>query len=136
MLITPAGTSEASSTVYNSVAARGCASDGIAITVLPTATAGPTSDTNPNRGSASGQAMPITPMGSFMASVAQIATRHPRDPLREFVGTLRQVLGEIVQDLAAIVAARLRPTVRGVRRLDRIADVLAVPLRDLGEQRP
>src|SRR5438445_714181 len=69
MLITPAGTSEASSTVYSSVAARGCASDGIAITVLPTATAGLTSDTNPNRGSASGQAMPITPMGSFMASV-------------------------------------------------------------------
>src|SRR2546429_4506028 len=49
MLITPAGTSEASSTVYSSVAARGCTSEGIAITVLPTATAGPTSDTNPNR---------------------------------------------------------------------------------------
>src|SRR5438034_10647558 len=80
-------------------------------------------------------ALPISRV-HFAAGVAEIATRHPRDPLREFVGTLRQVLGEIVQDLAAIVAARLRPTVRGVRRLDRIADVLAVPLRDLGEQRP
>ena len=100
----------------------------------------------PNRGLVDGPVVLVRPGGvgeeardarvHFAACVAQIASRHPRDPLREFVGTLRQVLGEIVQDLAAIVAARLRPTVRGVRRLDRIADVLAVPLGDLGEQRP
>src|SRR2546421_5290476 len=69
MLITPAGTSDAASTVYSSVAASGCASDGTATTVLPTATAGATSDTNPSSGCSSGQAIPITPMGSFMASV-------------------------------------------------------------------
>src|SRR5438034_4197259 len=38
-------------------------------------------------------ALPISRV-HFAACVAQIATRHPRDPLREFVGTLRQVLGE------------------------------------------
>src|SRR2546425_6118264 len=64
--------SEASSTVYNSVAARGCASDGIAITVLPTATAGPTSDTNPNRGSASGRSEEHT---SELQSLAYLVCR-------------------------------------------------------------
>ena len=69
MLITPAGTSDASSTVYSSVAASGCASEGMAIVVLPVATAGATSDTKPSRGYSSGQARPITPIGSFMARV-------------------------------------------------------------------
>src|SRR2546430_16005504 len=67
MLITPAGTSDASSTVYSSVAASGRASDGTATTVLPTATAGATRDTNPSSGCTPGQAIPITPIGSFLA---------------------------------------------------------------------
>src|SRR3989442_9806137 len=69
MLITPAGTSEVSSTLYSSVAATGWASDGIATTVFPTATAGATSETNPSSGSSSGAATPTTPIGSFLASV-------------------------------------------------------------------
>src|SRR2546428_13022862 len=68
MLITPAGTSEVSSTLYSSVAASGGASDGIATTVFPTAMAGATSETNPSSGSSSGAAMPSTPIGSFLAS--------------------------------------------------------------------
>src|SRR3989442_399368 len=63
MLITPAGTSEVSSTLYNSVAASGWASDGIATTVFPTAMAGATSETYPSSGSSSGLAMPITHLG-------------------------------------------------------------------------
>src|SRR3989442_11353841 len=68
MLITPAGTSEVSSTLYSSVAASGWASDGIATTVFPTATAGATSETKPSSGSSSAAAMPTTPIGSFIAS--------------------------------------------------------------------
>src|SRR2546425_1400127 len=97
MLITPAGTSEASSIVYSSVAARGCASDGIAITVLPTATAGLTSDTNPNRGSASGQAMPITPMGIACPEA---------EPLLGFVSRSEEHTSEL-QSLAYLVCRLL-----------------------------
>jgi len=99
----------------------------------------------PDRGLVHGPVVLIGPRGvgeqardarvHFTAPVAARATREARDSIREFVGALRQVLGEIVQDLPAIVAARLRPSVRCVRRFDGVPDVLAVPLRDLGEQR-
>src|SRR3989442_483605 len=78
MLITPAGTSEVSSTLYSSVAASGWASDGIATTVFPTAMAGATSETNPSSGSSSGAAMPSTPIGSFISSEAPTVRRHDR----------------------------------------------------------
>ncbi len=67
--MTPPGTSEVSSTWYKSVAARGNACEGTATTAFPTATAGSTVDSSPSSGYSSGQAIPITPTGSFMARV-------------------------------------------------------------------
>jgi aldehyde dehydrogenase (NAD+) len=69
MFSTPPGRSDVSSTWYRSVAASGCASDGTAITRLPSAIAGATSELKPSRGASFGQMMPITPTGSFSATV-------------------------------------------------------------------
>src|SRR5262245_16353109 len=69
MLTTPAGTSLVSSTWYKSVAASGWRSDGISTIVLPMATVGASSATQPSSGYSSGQATPITPIGSGAASV-------------------------------------------------------------------
>src|SRR5581483_3515111 len=171
MLITPAGTSEASSTVESSAAASGSLSEGTATTVFPTATAGATSDTNPRSGGASGQATPTTPIGSCIASVTPlqrhivhravvlvgprgvaeqpgnarldlapggglVPAREGREPRRELVRALREVLGEIVEHLRAGVAARARPGGGRVGRFDRVADVLAVPQGHFAERRP
>src|SRR2546422_5761749 len=76
MLTTPPGRSEASSTVYNSVAASGCASEGIATTVLPVASAGATSDTNPSKGCSAGQAVPKTPIGSLDRKSTRLNSSH------------------------------------------------------------
>jgi len=46
---------------------------------------------------------------------------------------LRQVLGQVVENLPAVVAAGLRPGFRGVRRFDGVPDILAVSLGDLGQ---
>src|SRR2546423_12825680 len=58
---------------------------------------------------------------------------HGTDEPREFRRPYRQVLGDIVEDLPAVVAAGMRPCGRRVRRLDGVADVFAVPLGDFGE---
>src|SRR5213078_2552112 len=70
----------------------------------------------------------------FTAPIGHVVARHRGDPLCEFLGTLRQVLGHVVQHLSAIVAARLRPSVGGVRRFHGVPNVFAVPFGDFGEE--
>ena len=53
------------------MAASGCAALGTATTALPIAIAGATSETKASSGASSGQTMPITPQGSFIASVTK-----------------------------------------------------------------
>ena len=110
--------------------------------------------------------MPITPIGSFIASATPrsgtwctwpsylsahapyVNSRRthastsaaPSPPVsalirrRELVGARREILGDVVEDLRAIVAGRLAPASRrGVRRFDRVADVLAISLADFAE---
>ena len=48
----------------------------------------------------------------------------------------REVLSDVVKDLSAEMAGRLGPAGRGVRRFDRIADVLAVPFPHLADDTP
>src|SRR6266702_6855946 len=69
MLITPAGRSDVSSTLYRSVAESGAGSDGTTTTVFPVATSGATRETKPSSGWSAGQATPTTPIGSFIARV-------------------------------------------------------------------
>ena len=52
---------------------------------------------------------------------------------RELVRANREVLGDVVQDLAARVTACLRPSGGRVRRFDRVADVFAIPVAHLAE---
>src|SRR2546428_6632720 len=52
---------------------------------------------------------------------------------RELVRADREALRDVVQNLAATVTARLRPPGGRVRRFDRVADVLAIPVADLSE---
>src|SRR2546426_5982382 len=52
---------------------------------------------------------------------------------RELVRADREALRDVVQNLAATVTARLRPAGGRVRRFDRVADVLAIPVADLSE---
>ena len=51
--------------------AQGMAAEGTATTQLPMAIAGMTSETNASSGASSGQTIPITPHGSFIASVTK-----------------------------------------------------------------
>ena len=57
-------------TWYRSQAESGCFSLGMMTMVLPRTTAGANRDTKPSRGYSSGQAMPITPTGSWILTVA------------------------------------------------------------------
>ena len=52
-----------------SSAATGLDCDGTMTTRLPIASAGIKADTNPSKGASSGAMMPMTPKGSFIASV-------------------------------------------------------------------
>ena len=57
-------------TWYISTAIMGCFWLGAITTVLPRMTAGASSDTKASKGHVSGQAMPITPTGSWILTVA------------------------------------------------------------------
>ena len=71
----------------------------------------------------------------FTAGVTRVASGHGSQALPELVGALREVLGHVVENLSAVVPARPRPRGRGMGCLYRVPDVLAIPLRDLGEER-
>ena len=75
MLTTPAGTSDVSSTDRSRSRASGCAARGHDDDALPIAIAGATSETKPSSGASSGQTTPITPHGSFIASVTKRVLR-------------------------------------------------------------
>ena len=46
----------------------------------------------------------------------------------------REVLGDVVEDLRTLVAGELAPCAPGVRRLDRVADVLPVAFTGLAQR--
>ena len=59
-----------------------------------------------------------------------------REAVGELVGARRQVLGQVVEDLRAVVRRSRRPSrLAGARRLDGVADVLAVAVADLADAR-
>ena len=53
------------------MALNGCAAEGTATTALPIAMAGMMSEMKPSSGASSGQTMPMTPHGSFIAMVTK-----------------------------------------------------------------
>ncbi len=59
-------------------------------------------------------------------SSAAFATPASLQPRRELRLALAQVLGEVIQHLRPVVPRGLAPALRRMRRLDRVADVLAV----------
>src|SRR2546430_2352338 len=61
-------------------------------------------------------------------------SRQGLDVARELGRANPEVLGDVVQNLAARVTARLRPPGRRARRLHRVADVLAIPFTHLAER--
>src|SRR3989449_5556860 len=61
--------------------------------------------------------------------------RPPRSTLFPYT-TLFRSLRDVIEDLAAVVAARMRPCGRSVGRLDRVPDVFAIPLTHLAERLP
>ena len=67
------------------------------------------------------------------ARVIVRAAGHAGDALGELLGAGREVLGEVVEDLRAHVAGGAGPAAGRVRRLDGVADVLAVALADLAQ---
>ena len=70
------------------------------------------------------------------ACVVMVPPCHRRDPLRELVRSLGQVLADIVENLPTVMTARPDPRGRGVRRLDGVPDVLAISFGNFCEQRP
>ena len=133
------------------------------------AIAGTTSETKPSSGASSGQTMPMTPNGSFIASVTwrdlrrmhravvlvglggvveDAADRRLRPPplaalptpvmareaRREFGGARRQVLGDVVEHLRAVVGGGRAPAAGLGRGLDGVADVLAVAEAGLADR--
>ena len=136
--------------------------------VLPVAIAGATSEMRPSSGNSSGHAMPITPIGSFIASAtprigtlctapSYLSAHAPYVNSREIdastscfarsaaarrsshrsapansLGARREILGDVVEDLRAVVSGRARPALRRrVRRFDGVANVLAIAFRRL-----
>ena len=59
------------------------------------------------------------------------STRHRVQAADEFVAPGGEVLGDVEQDLRAVVRRLPRPACSRTRRLNRVANVLAVPLADL-----
>src|SRR6185369_5363491 len=70
----------------------------------------------------------------FLPRAALAARRHGVDASREFRRACRKVLGDVIENLAAIVSGRARPTLCGrVCRFHGIADILAIPFRYLAD---
>src|SRR5690606_31875202 len=77
---------------------------------------------------------PLDGQVNFLAGGFQRLPGHGGDAPRELVGAGCEVLRDVVQYLRPVVAGALRPVAgRLARRLDRIADVLAVALAHLTE---
>ena len=57
-------------------------------------------------------------------------------PVRELLRTCGEVLCDVVENLSAVLRGSARPSTRCMRGLDRVADVLAVAMRDLADHGP
>src|SRR5207245_9219850 len=65
-----------------------------------------------------------------------VGARHGRDAVCKLLGPWREVRGDEVEDLAAVIAARVPPRRRAVGSLDGGPDVLAIPLTHFAERVP
>src|SRR6266516_1849422 len=59
--------------------------------------------------------------------------RHRLELTRELLGPHREILGDVIEDLAPVVTAHARPRRGSVRRFDGVADVFAVAFADFTE---